>query len=143
MPAPKDDRPAVVTANRDFYRAFELLDASRMREVWLQETYVSVVHPGWARILGWAAVLKSWEDIFHNTFGVSVEVSDEVTHVHGDLAWVTCTETLETRLYDGVSHATVEATNLFERREGKWWLVHHHGSPLVRHNTPDGDLQLH
>ena len=143
MPAPKDERPAILEANRDFYRAFEKLDAGRMGEIWLQEPYVSCVHPGWGRLLGWAAVIKSWEDIFANTFGVTIKVSDEVTHISGDLAWVTCCEELETRVYDGVSHATVVATNLFERREGKWYLIHHHGSPLVRRDTPDSDKQLH
>ena len=143
MPAPKDERQALLAANREFYQAFERLDAARMGEVWLQESYVSCVHPGWARILGWGPVVKSWEDIFASTFGVTLKVSDEVTQIRGDLAWVTCTEELETRLYDGVSHATVEATNLFERHDGRWYLIHHHGSPLARQNTPDDDLQLH
>jgi ketosteroid isomerase-like protein len=143
MPAPKDERQAVLAANRDFYRAFEQLDAARMGEVWLAESYVSCTHPGWGRILGWGPVMKSWEEIFAGTFGVKIAVSDEVTHIHGDLAWVTCTEDLETRLPDGVSHGRVEATNVFERRDGAWLVVHHHGSPLVRGYATDDDRQLH
>jgi ketosteroid isomerase-like protein len=138
----KEERHQVLAANQEFYRAFEALDPARMRAVWLEETYVSCTHPGWGRILGFGAVMTSWDDIF-SSFGMSIRVSDEITHIHGDLAWVTCSEELETRLPDGVSRGRVEATNIFERHDGKWLLVHHHGSPLVRSHTPDDDLQLH
>ena len=137
------DRDAVLAANRAFYQAFESLDGERMAAVWLREARVTCTHPGWRRLLGFGAVLKSWEDIFSGTFGVRIEIRDEVAEVRGDTAWVTCTEVLETRLPDGVSHGLVEATNVFERRDGRWWLVHHHGSPLARRDEPDGDLQLH
>ena len=143
MPLPKDERQAVLAANRGFYLAFEHLSSERMQAVWLQEPHVSCTHPGWARILGFGAVMESWEEIFAGTFGVTIKIGDEVTCIRGDVAWVTCTEELETRVYDGVSRALVEATNVFERRDGKWLLVHHHGSPLVRDVTPDDDRQIH
>jgi len=140
---PKEEREDVLAANRELYRAFESLDAERMRRVWLEESYVTCIHPGWDRILGIAAVMESWERIFASSFGMRIRTSDEVTRIHGDLAWVTCSEELETRLPDGISRGVVEATNIFERHDGKWMLVHHHGSPLVRDHTPDGDLSLH
>lgn len=142
-PPRKDERKDVLSVNQEFYRAFEALSAERMRAVWLDESYVTCIHPGWGRILGIAAVMQSWEDIFSGAFGMRITVSDEITRIQGDFAWVTCTEEIETRLPDGISRGVVEATNVFERRDGAWKMVHHHGSPLVRNQTPDGEVQLH
>ncbi len=143
MGTPRDPRHDVLAANRAFYEAFESLDIDRMGAVWLRESYVSCIHPGWTRILGWGPVMQSWERIFDGAFDVAIRVSDEVTHIDGDIAFVTCTEELETRQRDGVSHGAVEATNVFERHDDKWMLIHHHGSPLVRESIPDPDLQIH
>lgn len=142
MPPPKDPRHGVLAANSEFYRAFESLDIERMGQVWLSESYVSCTHPGWARILGWGAVMQSWEQIFAGTYGVTIRVGDEVTQIRGDLAWITCTEEIETRLPDGISRGLVEATNVFERHDGRWLLIHHHGSPLLRSDTTD-EPRLH
>jgi len=122
----------ILAANRAFYAAFESLDMDKMADVWLQEDLISCTHPGWARLTGWTAVMKSWEDIFASTFRVRITITDERARSGGDFAWVTCTEHLETHGYDGVSHGVVEATNVLECRNGKWCIVHHHGSPLVR-----------
>ena len=143
MAGPTEVQRALLAANLNFYRAFESLEAERMGDVWLKESYVSCTHPGWARIVGWAAVTKSWENIFINTLGVSIKIRDEIARISGDVGWVTCTEELETRLYDGISHGSVEATNVFEQRGGVWLLIHHHGSPLVRDRSPDDDPRLH
>jgi ketosteroid isomerase-like protein len=140
MTTPSDDR-AILAANRDFYAAFESLDMDKMAEVWLQGSSITCIHPGWARLTGWGPVMKSWEDIFASTFRVEITITGEHVCSSGDLAWVTCTEHLETHGYDGVSHGAVEATNVFERREGKWYVVHHHGSPLVR-SPESGSEQL-
>lgn len=143
MADPRSPRQGVLAANRAFYAAFASLDRDRMAAVWLEESYVSCTHPGWRRILGWGAVMESWEQIFAGAFGIEVRVSDEVTQVQGDIAYVTCTEDIETRQRDGISTGTVEATNVFERRDGEWRLIHHHGSPLIRDHDPGDDRQIH
>lgn len=142
MPPPKDGRRAVLAANARFYAAFAAQSLEQMGGVWRRESYVTCIHPGWERILGWDAIMESWERIFAGSFGVTIRVSDEVTQTRGDVAWVTCTEEIETRLYEGVSHGFVEATNVFERHEGDWYLIHHHGSPRAHPEPPD-DHRLH
>jgi len=139
--SPAKAHEEVIAANRGFYAAFESLDLERMSAVWRRDSSVSCTHPGWARLLGWGPVMKSWEEIFGSSFGVKIVITDEVAHLHGDLAWVTCTEHIETRGYDGVSHGTVEATNVFELHDGAWRMVHHHGSPLVQAPEP-GETHL-
>jgi ketosteroid isomerase-like protein len=127
----KSESEAVRRANLAFYSAFESLQAAQMEKVWLHSARVQCTHPGWRRLVGYAAVMGSWERIFESAFEMSFDVTGVEVSVLGDLAWVVCTETITSRTYDGVSRSQVEATNVFERHGGEWLLVHHHGSPVV------------
>jgi len=122
------DAEAVLEANAAFYRAFESLDVKRMEEVWLRAPYIKCVHPGWGLLVGWGPVMESWERIFTATLGMRFALTGVDVQVHGDLAWVVLTENIESRHSDGKLEGQVQATNLFERRDGRWFLVHHHGS---------------
>jgi ketosteroid isomerase-like protein len=125
-----DARGAVLEANAAFYRAFEALDLARMREVWLRAPYIKCVHPGWGLLVGWGPVMESWERIFAGTLQMRFLLSGVQVEVKGDLAWVVVTEHLESHQRDGKVTTQVQATNLFERREDRWFLIHHHGSPV-------------
>lgn len=124
------EREAVLAANAAFYEAFESLQTARMEAVWLQAPYIKCVHPGWGLLVGWGPVMESWARIFENTLAMRFTLAD--VHVDGgsDLAWVVLTEHIETTQRDGKVAAAVQATNLFERRDGRWLLVHHHASPV-------------
>jgi ketosteroid isomerase-like protein len=111
-PTTASETEGVRRANLAFYRAFERLEAEKMREIWLHSARVQCTHPGWRRLVGYAAVMDSWERIFENTFEMSFDLTNVEISVAGALAWV-------------------EATNLFERHGGEWRMVHHHGSPVV------------
>jgi ketosteroid isomerase-like protein len=126
-----DPSDAVLAANTGFYRAFESLDLPRMNAVWLRERYIGCVHPGWALLVGWGPVMESWERIFAGTLAIQFTLTDVQVQVRGGVAWVTLTEHLESHHRDGKIRAKVQATNLFELRDGKWFLVHHHGSPVA------------
>jgi ketosteroid isomerase-like protein len=130
-PTTTSESEGVRRANLAFYRAFESLEAAKMREVWLQSARVQCTHPGWRRLVGYAAVMDSWERIFENTLEMSFDLTGVEVSIVGDLAWVVCTENITSRTYDGVSRSQVEATNVFERHGGQWRMVHHHGSPVV------------
>jgi ketosteroid isomerase-like protein len=125
------DTEAVRRANLAFYRAFESLEPEKMEAVWVRSARAQCTHPGWRRLVGFAAVMRSWEQIFESAFEMKFELTGVEVSVCGDLAWVVCTENITSRTYDGVSRSAVEATNVFERREGRWLLVHHHGSPVI------------
>src|SRR5262249_1942229 len=123
-----DDREAVLAANAAFYRAFESLNLARMEDVWLRAAHVKCVHPGWALLGGWGAVMESWQGIFANTVAMRFTLTAVRVDVNGDLAWVVLTENLESQHREGTNAAQVQATNIFQRHEGRWFLVHHHGS---------------
>ena len=139
----KDDCDAVIAANTAFYRAFESLNLTRMEDVWLRAANVKCVHPGWGLLVGWGPVMESWQRIFANTVAMHFTLTGIHVEVVGDLAWVVLTENLESQHREGSAAAQVQATNIFERQEGRWFLVHHHGSPVYSPNTDSGPEQMH
>lgn len=125
------DAADVEEAAAGFYRAFEALDIARMDRVWAHGGHVRCVHPGWPLLCGWDAVRGSWQRIFDNITEMRFTLSDVTVNVAGDLAWVTCTENILSEVGERVSVTAILATNVFERTEAGWLLVHHHASHVM------------
>jgi len=138
-----DDGEAVLAANAAFYRAFESLDLTCMEDVWLRAAHVKCVHPGWGLLIGWGPVMESWQRIFANTVAMRFTLTAVHVEVAGDLAWVVLTENLESQDREGATAAQVQATNIFQRHDGRWFLVHHHGSPVYTPTEDSGPQQMH
>jgi len=137
-----DEKEAVKKANESFYRAFESLDIKEMEKVWLQASHIKCIHPGWPLLWGWGPIMASWERIFENTFEMRFTLTDVRVEVLGSLAWVVLTENLESRTYNGPSRSTILATNIYENHHGRWFLVHHHASPIFAPSPEGGESQL-
>ncbi len=118
-------------ANQAFYEAFESLDIGKMDGIWVHQDYVTCIHPGWTLRSGWPAVRDSWVLIFNNTFSMTFELTEMQVQVAGDMGWVICTENITSRQEDAPVQSRVLATNLFERIDGEWKMLHHHGSPIM------------
>ena len=118
-------------AEQAFYEAFESLDIAQMDKIWLQQEYVTCIHPGWGLRSGWPAVRDSWVLIFNHTFDMKFELTEVEVQVAGDVAWVICTENLTTKQDDTTVQTRILATNLFERVGDEWLMIHHHGSPVM------------
>ncbi len=131
-----NDLEEVEQANALFYRAFETLDLAQMDEVWSHGEHVKCVHPGWPLLIGWDAVRSSWQAIFESAAEMRFTISAVLVEVAGDLAWVTCTENILSEVRGRVTVTSVLATNLFERGNAGWRLVHHHASHVVG-SAPD------
>ena len=122
------DAADVEEANARFYRAFEALDIAEMDGVWVHGEHARCVHPGWPLLCGWDAIRTSWQTIFANTEEMRFTLSEVNVNVSGDLAWVTCTENILSEVGGRVGVTAILATNLFERDDEGWRLVHHHAS---------------
>jgi ketosteroid isomerase-like protein len=134
------DHEAVVEANRKFYRAFESLDLESMEQVWLKDRQIVCIHPGWRKLSGWGPVMQSWERIFEGVFEMSFEIGDVDVIMTGDLAVIVVEENLTQRNYDGTMKTLVLTTNVFEKVGNEWFMVMHHGSPVME--PPGSEPQL-
>jgi ketosteroid isomerase-like protein len=121
----------VLDANRAFYDAHEARDLGAMQTVWEHSDHVVCVHPGWPILRTWPHVEESWRRIFAGPGRNQFILTNEGVAVHGDTAWVT----LDENMVDAGGTGTVAATNLYVRRDGRWLLVAHHGSPVIAGGT--------
>ena len=129
------EREAVREANEQFYRALEKADLEMMSAVWLHDTWVKCVHPGWDLIVGWEQVRESWRQIFEGNTGMRVAATNVEIKIEGDFALVSCYEVLAIFLDNTRAPVSVRttATNLFQRIAGEWrqWrMIHHHASQV-------------
>jgi ketosteroid isomerase-like protein len=124
------DVDAVNAVLEEFYAAFEHLDMDRMAECWAHDDSVRVIHPGTDLIEGWPKVSRSWAAIFVSAPGMQFFLTDLQIHVDGDTAVVTCTENVLTG--EELASGKVLATKVLRRSGGRWRLVLHHASPVLR-----------
>ena len=122
----------VLDANQHFYSALQDLNLDEMNAVWLQEDSILCVHPGRNALDGWESVRKSWQEIFESTSSMKVTAAIQLVRVENSAAWVCCAERISTSAGRQITVGYEQATNIFEKRRGKWLLVHHYASPLPR-----------
>jgi hypothetical protein len=125
------ERDALLEANRAFYRAFESLDTEKMEAVWLKDPRIICIHPGWPELAGWGPIMNSWERIFENVFAMEFELRIVEARCSADLGFVVVEESLTQRGAEGSLKAKVLSTNVFARAGTQWWMVLHHGSPVI------------
>jgi ketosteroid isomerase-like protein len=116
----------VLGVNQRFYDAHEQRDMDAMSEVWDHNDEVICVHPGWPILRTWLLVEDSWQRILSGPGRNQFILTNISVHGSGDVAWVT----LDENLVQGAATGTIAATNVFVRREGRWPMVVHHGSPV-------------
>ncbi|MEO1210006.1 MAG: nuclear transport factor 2 family protein [Cyanobacteria bacterium J06638_20] len=123
--------PDILAANSAFYRAFEKRDSEAMAAVWSKGSTSVCIHPGRSALVGWEAIADSWTQIFRGTQFLEIDTDVKATEISGDLAYVVLIETVRQVSNRRQIVAQSMATNIFERMGGRWYLIHHHGSPLM------------
>lgn len=126
------DEREVLAANDAFYRAFEKKDIEAMSSLWSQGIATLCIHPGRNALRGWKEIRASWEVIFRNTQYLEIETDIISTEIRNNIAYVILVENVLQISSGRKASAQSMATNIFEFMGGKWYLVHHHGSPLIR-----------
>jgi len=118
-----------------YYECFQRCDAVVMAALWAKGNVVCV-HPGSAAILGYDAVIRSWEHIFSNARMPKIHVELLKRTVGHDIAVHVVTE----RIGDGEDSALVLATNVYQKFTEGWLMIEHHGS-LVQFQQQGRTLQ--
>jgi uncharacterized protein (TIGR02246 family) len=125
------EEQAVLGLNREFYRAFEKKDLDTMSTLWSHGSGSLCIHPGRDVLKGWESIYSSWEKIFRNTSYMEIEPEVIRVEVNGNLAYVVLVENVLQVAGNRRLKARSMATNIFERMGERWYLIHHHGSPLI------------
>lgn len=125
-----EDAQTALAANERFYRALEAADLAAMEALWLHTNWVKCVHPGWDLLIGWEAVRQSWAQIFAVKSRMRVAATEVSLMLEGDYACLSCAEQLAVFADKATapSAVTTNATNLFQRVNGTWRMIHHHAS---------------
>jgi ketosteroid isomerase-like protein len=127
-----NERTEVLAANEAFYRAFEKKDIEAMSVIWSQGTGSFCIHPGRNVLRGWREIELSWLQIFRNTKYLEIETEIIAVEIRDNVAYVILIEKLLQIVGGRSVQAQSMATNIFERMASTWYLVHHHGSPIMR-----------
>lgn len=127
-----NERETVLAANDAFYRAFEKKNLEAMESVWSQGIGSLCIHPGRDALKGWASIRDTWEQIFKHTSYLEVDTEIISVEISGALAYVVLIENVLQIGSGRRIEAQSMATNIFEQMAERWYMVHHHGSPLVK-----------
>ena len=126
------DKIDVLAVNEAFYRAFEKRELNSMAKVWFQGVGSLCIHPGGKVLQGWQEIRNSWEVILRHTDYLEIDVEVVSTDIGERIAYIVAIEKVlqvnKSRKFQALSMAT----NIFEKMAQKWYLIHHHGSPIVR-----------
>ncbi|MGC9525471.1 MAG: nuclear transport factor 2 family protein [Limnospira sp.] len=126
------DRQALIAANKAFYRAFEKKDIEAMNAVWSRGTSSLCIHPGREALKGWDAIERSWQQIFKGTQYLEINIEIVSTDICGEIAYIVLVENVMQIVGRRRVRAESMATNIFQLMGDRWYLIHHHGSPLMR-----------
>jgi ketosteroid isomerase-like protein len=119
-----------------FYEALERADLDAMMAVWAEDEEVVCIHPGGARLVGYALIREAWRHVFTRGNKLTVRIAQQTAVVTPFAVISTVLEQIGTRDDESIS-APVVATNVYVRGALGWRLVVHHASP-----APPGSGEL-
>lgn len=126
---PKPIFTSPVDVESAFYDALERADLEAMMNVWSEDEEILCIHPGGARLSGYAQVQEGWRRIFASGTRLSVQrlmlvaIPSALVTVHNLIEQIAVLG--EKRLL-----APVVATNIYQRGAFGWRMIVHHASPM-------------
>ena len=125
------DKEIVLARNQAFYHAFSQRDISEMSSLWWQGSSSLCIHPGGRVFIGWEEIRETWASIFRNTDFLEIDLEIIKIEIDQALAYVVVGETVLQSSRGKKFKGQSIATNIFQKMAGKWYLVSHHGSPIM------------
>jgi ketosteroid isomerase-like protein len=125
-----------------FYEALERGNLEAMMNIWSEDDEIVCVHPGGARLTGYALVREAWRQVFENGTRLKVQLL-ALSTVHGPFTAVH--SVIEQIGVVGEKHlaAPVVATNVYARGALGWRMIVHHASPVPPGSVGDVPNVLH
>jgi len=121
---------------QNFYEALHNADIEQLMAYWAEEDEIVCVHPGGPRLIGPGAIRATFEAMFANG---SVQAHPERIHKIVSLACAVhhLVERVELVTPQGVKHAYVIVTNVYQKMPQGWRMVAHHASPGTPNDSAD------
>ena len=126
------DLDAVKAANQAFYTALSTGDVTAMRKVWSSDPDITNIGPGSKAVaMGWDAIGKGFEATRDAFPDLKATMEEPRIKIVATTAWATGVELTQRKDKTGsVVSGSNLATNIFQKQDGHWLLVHHHASRL-------------
>ncbi len=128
------DAEGVRAAVSAYYAALNARDIQAMEAVWSRDAAPMMIHPvgpqARAPMVGWEAVRRGFEEAWprFEVFAVAVKEPVQVRVGQGGAVAVAVTPVRQKVRGGAALDYTALATFAFERRDGRWLLVHNHVS---------------
>ncbi|MCB8923834.1 MAG: 2-hydroxymuconate tautomerase family protein [Ardenticatenaceae bacterium] len=123
-----DELPFPAAALVQFYAAFNGGDLAMMADNWANTADIAMDNPVGGIMRGWEAIRGVYERIFNGPAQVYVEYYDFTIHETGEMFYAVGRERGEFRLGDTAVPLAIRTSRIFQRIDGRWRQVHHHGS---------------
>ena len=116
-------------ASAQFYNALTSMakgNADKMGEIWTHDENATAMHPIGGRDEGWEAVKKSFEQVAGIATDGEIKIKDQLIRVIGDVAYEIGNESGNAKLAGTQVSIDQRVTNIYQLKDGKWKIIHHH-----------------
>ncbi|QID17366.1 nuclear transport factor 2 family protein [Nitrogeniibacter mangrovi] len=111
-----------------FYCAFNSGDLAMMSENWAQTDDIAMDNPLGGIKRGWAEIQPVYDRLFNGPAEVYVEYFDYTLHETADMFYAVGRERGFFRLGGEDVTLAIRTSRIFQKIDGRWKQVHHHGS---------------
>ncbi len=112
----------------EFYAAFNGRDIELMTQNWSDGAEASMSNPLGGIRRGWDDIKAGYHRLFTGPARVYVEFYDYSMHEVGDLFFAVGRERGAFQLGETRVELAIRTSRIYQRRNGRWRQVHHHGS---------------
>jgi len=111
-----------------FYCAFNKRDVAMMEKNWANNDEIAMDNPLGGIKRGWSEIRSVYERIFNGPAEVYVEYYDYTIHLTPEIFYAVGRERGYFRLDGKELKLAIRTSRIFQKIDGKWRQVHHHGS---------------
>ena len=116
-------------ASNQFYAALNKItngDAKSLSDIWSHNSEVTTLHPIGGRQVGWKEVWDTWDQTAQIASEGKVKLQDQFIRVIGDVAYELGVENARFNIAGQKVTDLVRVTNIYQKEDGTWKIVHHH-----------------
>lgn len=111
-----------------FYCAFNSGHLRMMADNWMQSDDIAMDNPLGGIKRGWVEIRRVYERIFSGPAKVYVEFYDYTIHETAEMFYAVGRERGSIRIGDEEITLAIRTSRIFQKSDGRWKQVHHHGS---------------